>query len=58
MAQTRTWNIATKRIHEDRGALSKKDFDLVTDCKAPHDENLLTSWLRSDEEGRAERRSG
>ena len=41
MAQKGTWNIATKRIREDREALSKKDGDPVTDYKATHDENFL-----------------
>ena len=39
---------------EDRGALPKEEGDLIRECKAMHEEDFLSSWLREDVEGRAE----
>ena len=54
MAETGLWNIAKKRMLEERGALPTEEGDLVRYYKAIHDENVLSSRLREDVEGKAE----
>ena len=60
MTEKRLWNIAKKRMLEDRGALPKEDGNLLREYRAVHEENFLSSWLREDvggEEGETERLS-
>ena len=45
-----SWNIDKKRMLEDRG-LPKHEGDLIRECKAVHEENFLSSWLRDDTKG-------
>ena len=40
MAQKALWNIAKKRILEDRGALPKEKGDFIRDKKAMHEEHF------------------
>ena len=54
MAQKDLWNIASKRMPEDRGPLHKEEEDLIREYKAMHEENFFSSRLRDDTEGKAE----
>ena len=54
MAQTRLWNIAKKRMLEDRGALNKEKGNLVREHKATHEEHFLSIWLRENKKGKVE----
>ena len=47
------WNIAKKRMLEDRGASPKEEGDSTREHKAMHEEHVLSSWLRRNVEGRA-----
>ena len=40
---------------QDRGALPKEEGDIVRECKAMHEENFLSSWLREVGEDKKER---
>ena len=51
MAQKAPWNVARENILEDRGALPKEDGHPLRECKAMHEEDFLSSWLREDVEG-------
>ena len=54
MARQGLWNIAKKRMLEDRGALPKEEGDFIRKYKVMHEENFLSCWLRDDIEGKAE----
>ena len=56
MAETRLWDIAKKRMLEDRGALPREDGDLLWEYQEMHEENFLSSWRREDVEGKEEER--
>ena len=56
MAQKRLWDIAKKRMLEDRGALPREDGDLLREYQEMHEENFLSSWLQEDVEGKEEER--
>ena len=43
-----------KEILEDRGAMSRKECDIVRCYKAKDDDKFLSGWLRGDTEGEAE----
>ena len=43
MALKGSWNVAKRRMLEDRGALSKEDGDLLREYQAKHQENFLSS---------------
>ena len=45
-----------REMQQDRGALLKKEGDIVKEYKAMHEEKILRSWPREDVEGIAERR--
>ena len=45
-----------REILQDRGALPKEEGDIVTQYKAMHEENVLSSSLREDVEDEEERR--
>ena len=38
VAQKGLWNFAREKMLQDRGALPKKDGDIVRECKAMHEE--------------------
>ena len=59
MTQNGLWNVAKKRMLEDRGALPKADGDVLREHQAMHEENFLSSWLKEDAEnkGRKENES-
>ena len=40
------WNLAREKIIRERGALPKEEGDAVRECKAMHEENFLSSWLK------------
>ena len=40
------WNIAKRRMLQDRGALPRKDGDVLREYQAMLEENFLSSWLR------------
>ena len=42
------WNVARKKMLQDRGALSKEEEDIVREYKAMHEENVQNSWPRED----------
>ena len=48
MAQKGLWNLVEEKILRERGALPKEDGDVIRECKAMHEENFLSSWLRED----------
>ena len=48
------WNIAKKRMLEDRGVVPKEDGNQLREEKAMHEENFLSSWLWEDVEGEKE----
>ena len=50
------WDIAKRRMLEDRGAVPKEDGDPLGDYQAMHEENFPSSWLREDVEGENEER--
>ena len=50
------WNIAKKRLLEDRGALFREDGDLLREYQAMQKENFFSSWLREDVDGRKQRK--
>ena len=56
MAQKELWNIAKKRML-DRGAFPREDGDLLREYQAMQEENLLSSWLWEDAEGKKEERA-
>ena len=57
MARKGLWNLAQKRMLEDRGALRSEGGDLLREYQAMHEENfLLSCWLREDVEGKEEDR--
>ena len=56
MAQEGLWNIAKKRMLEDRGAVSRQDADLRREYQATHEENFFRNWFQEDVEGEAEDR--
>ena len=39
------WNIAKKKMLEDRGALLEEDGNQLRECRAMHEEHFLSSWL-------------
>ena len=43
-----------KRTLEDSGALPREGGELVREYEGMHEENLLSSWLREDVDGKAE----
>ena len=47
----RLWNVAKKRMLEDRRVLPKEDGNQLREYEAMHEENFLISWLREDVEG-------
>ena len=54
MAQKVLWNIAKKRMLEDRGALPREHGDFLRENQAMHADNFLSSWLQEDVEGKEE----
>ena len=52
MAQKELRNLAISEALQDRGALPKEEGDTIRECKAMHEENFLSSWLRDYEEGK------
>ena len=48
MTQKGLWNVAREKMLRDRGALPNEEGDLLRECKALHEENFLSSWLRED----------
>ena len=58
MAQKGLWHIAKTRMLEDRGASLEEEGDLIREHQAMHEENLHSSWLREDEEGKVQKRKG
>ena len=50
MAQQGLWNIAKKRMLEDRGDPLEEDGNQLREYRATH-EQILSSWLREDVEG-------
>ena len=48
MAQKGLWKLARDKALQDRGALPREEGDAVIQCKAMHEENILSSWLRDD----------
>ena len=56
MAQKGPWNLARDTMLQDRSALPKEGSDVIREYKAMHEENFLSSWLREDVEGTAERK--
>ena len=50
MAQKGQWTIATTRMLEDRGVVSKEESKFVRYYKAMHEDMFLSSWLREDKE--------
>ena len=40
------WNIAKRRMLQDRGALPRKDGNVLREYQAMLEENFLSSWLR------------
>ena len=48
IAQKGLWNFAREKILRERGALPKEEGDAITEYKAMHEENFLSSWLRED----------
>ena len=55
MAQKCLWNLAKENIVKERGELSNKVGDAVSEYVAMHEENFWSSWLREDERGKEER---
>ena len=53
-AQKVLWNVAKKRMLEDRCASPQEKHDLSREYKAMHEENFLGSWTREGTEGKAE----
>ena len=45
VAQKRLWNVAKKRMLEDRGALVNEDCNPLRECKAVHEGNFLIGLL-------------
>ena len=52
MAQKKLRNLAISEALQDRGALPKEEGDTIRECKAMHEENFLSSWLRDYGEGK------
>ena len=51
MARKGLWNIAKKRLFEDRGVPLKEDGHQLREKRAMQKENFLSSWLRENVEG-------
>ena len=51
MAQKELPNLLISEALQERGALPKEEGDTIRECKAMHEENFLSSWLRDYEEG-------
>ena len=50
------WNVANKRMSEDRRAMPREEEkDLIREHKAVHEEKFLSSWLRDDAESKADK---
>ena len=58
MAQEDLWNLARAKRLQDRGALPRKEGDVVREYNAMHEENLLSSWLREGLVGRRKKKGG
>ena len=43
---------------QDRCAMLREKGDTMRECKAMHEENLLSSWLREDGEREDRKRNG
>ena len=54
LAQHGVWNVARKKMLEDRGALAKEESDLVREYKAMQVEHVLGCWLWQDKADKAE----
>ena len=52
MVQKGLRNLGISEALQDRGALPKEEGDTIRECKAMHEENFLSSWLRDYEEGK------
>ena len=43
MEQKGLWNIAERRMLDDRGALPKEEGEIIREYKSMHEDNFLTS---------------
>ena len=48
MAQKGLWNLVREKVLRESGELPKEVGDVITEYKAMHEENFLSSWLRKD----------
>ena len=54
MAQKGLWNLAKEKTMKERGELPNEEGDVVRECKAMHEEDFWSSWLREDEKSKEE----
>ena len=54
MAQQGLRDLTRNKVLQDRGALPKEEGNVIGEHKAMHEENFLSSWLKSKEGGRKE----
>ena len=47
--------LGKEKIMKERGELPHEEGDAVRECRAMHEENFWSSWLREDERGKEER---
>ena len=55
MAQKGLCHLAREKMLQDRGALSKEEGDVDRECKAMHEGNFRSNWMREVGEDKKER---
>ena len=56
MAQKGRWESHKRKMLQDRGTLPEEEGDAIKECKAMHEDNFLSIWLRKDGKDKKERK--
>ena len=56
MTQKGQWNLARRKMPQDRGAVLEEEGDIVREYKAIHEETILRSWLKKVGQDKKERK--
>ena len=57
MAHKGLWNLPKEKIMKERGEFPNEEGNVVRECKAMHEEDFWSSWLREDEKSKEERKA-